>query len=624
MTDSELLRKPLPPAVTPSAKGQAGTDGDAFETPGDGPPPDATKSFGPNPESTAAHAPDKPEFPDAPDGYFLERQIGIGGMGVVFLAMEEATGRRIAVKYLSFNIQANAKERFRREATALAGLSHPNVVPVFAVNLRPRDSYFTMEYAPGGTLSRKIATGGPLEPAAAAALIEAVARGLAAAHAVGIVHRDVKPSNILLAADGTPKLADFGLARTTDSASTITGADAVVGTPNYMSPEQAHGYSDAGPPADVYSLGATLFEALTGRPPFANVAGAVLDHVRYSEAPTARGVNRAVPTGLSAIVEKCLQKKPPARYPTAAELADDLERWRLGEPVLAKPSTAVTRAGRAVAKRWRWAAAAAVVLAAVAAGMAVRSKQAVKDPAQQIRDDLRDGKVATIIDETGPRVVPEWVFGAGEVETPEGETGYWLRSASPFVIVLLDEPGIDSYRIVAEVNQALKKKAVKDGGPGHLDRVGLAFGPQKYSAPNNSTVLVSQVLSMSEYEPNDAPNEDRRLSFESLVFSGVRLGPGGISTGRGPSIVLDRPTDSNWRRIEVDVRAEGLTFRSGGRAKTADKDFCQRLHAGSGRTANANGVPQIANIPSPSKQSVGLWGCGSWFGVRKLTVEPLK
>src|SRR4051794_17907857 len=212
-----------------------------------------------------------PEWTDLPPvpGYEVEAVLGRGGMGIVFLATHVRLNRRVALKMLLAGAYAAPHERarFQREAEAVAGLSHPNIVQVYDVGDCDGRPYFTMEYVEGGSLAYQLA-GAPQPARQAAQLVATLATAVHAAHARGIVHRDLKPANVLLAEDGTLKVTDFGLARQDDGAG-LTHTGEAVGTPSYMAPEQARGRPDTvGPATDIYGLGAILYELLTGRPPF--------------------------------------------------------------------------------------------------------------------------------------------------------------------------------------------------------------------------------------------------------------------------------------------------------------------------------------------------------------------
>jgi serine/threonine-protein kinase len=287
--------------------------------------------------------PTGPEVPAPPPGPFGDYEIlgelGKGGMGVVYKARQAKLGRVVALKAIRSAGLADADERarFEAEARAVAKLQHPNIVQVFDVGEHHGLPFFSMEYCPGGSLAQKLA-GTPLPAVEAARLVEALARAMQAAHAAQVIHRDLKPANVLLAADGTPKVSDFGLAKRLDEAGQ-TASGAVLGTPSYMAPEQAGGKGkEAGPGADVYALGAVLYECLTGRPPFQ--APTFLDTLRLvaeTEAVPPRQLAPAVPRDLETICLKCLSKEPAQRYATAAGLAEDLRRFQDDRAILARP-----------------------------------------------------------------------------------------------------------------------------------------------------------------------------------------------------------------------------------------------------------------------------------------------
>jgi WD40 repeat protein len=313
-----------------------------------GPPPNDTR-----PTVNATPARGQAGAPAAVPGYEILRELGRGGMGVVYLARHLRLGRLVALKRIRAADLAGQQylQRFLIEAAAVAQLQHPNIVQLYESGEHDGLPYFTLEYVAGGTLGHKVREQ-PLPPLEAAALVEQLARGVAYAHARGIVHRDLKPDNVLLAEDGTPKIADFGLAKRLPTESggrpaqeALTHTGAVMGTPSYMAPEQARGGSkDVGPAADVYALGAILYRLLTGRPPFQ--APTVMDslwQVLETDPVAPAQLNLKVPRDLETICLKCLRKEPEKRYAGALALAEDLRRFRQGEPILAKPPGTVTR-----------------------------------------------------------------------------------------------------------------------------------------------------------------------------------------------------------------------------------------------------------------------------------------
>ena len=352
---SEATPEPLPSSEQPPQRTERHPEGQ---------PPTSEHPLGQDSDTERAAAKTQPivedtgatRLPSLP-GYEIEGELGRGGMGVVYKARQLSLNRTVALKMIRDSSLAGDKERarFRVEAEAAARLQHPNIVQIYDLREHEGQPFFAMEYVPGGTLAQLLYNR-PQPPRRAAELVEALARAVHYAHQQGIVHRDLKPANVLLAfSDASekrrsaerfseaslnlcvPKISDFGLAKTLDSASGVTPSTAILGTPSYMAPEQARGKGkDIGPWTDVWALGAILYEALTGRPPFEGESLVqTIDQVRFQEPVPPSRSQPDVPADLEAICLRCLQKEPARRYPSAAALAEDLQHFLAGRPLAA-------------------------------------------------------------------------------------------------------------------------------------------------------------------------------------------------------------------------------------------------------------------------------------------------
>jgi serine/threonine-protein kinase len=347
--------------------------------------------------SSLSAAESLPQIP----GYDVHAVLGRGGMGVVYRAQHVRLRRPVALKMLLAGAFATEMERarFRREAEAIAKLQHPFIVQVYDSGDHEGRPFFTMELVEGGTLAGALAST-PKSALKAAALVAMLAAAVQEAHRAGIVHRDLKPGNVLLTPDGSPKISDFGLARSIQGDPALTMSGVHVGTPAYMAPEQALGKSrTVGPAADIYALGAILYESLTGRPPFNGETPADTERQVISQDPVAPSrLNPKVPRDLEKVCLKCLQKDPARRYASAADLAADLDRFRQGIPVLARRASPIERALKWARRRPATATLIAVLVAVVCSTAIVAGRIQHLANARHTQEVLRESRAGAAVE----------------------------------------------------------------------------------------------------------------------------------------------------------------------------------------------------------------------------------
>jgi WD40 repeat protein len=376
-----------------------------------GPEPKRTVTILPSGDPSAvptmvrADGRDSPTLPErsvpAVDGYEIVGELGRGGMGVVYRARQILLNRPCALKMIlaGAHVDDLAALRFLAEAEAVARLKHPNIVQIYHVGDADGLPYFELEYVEAGSLDKRL-DGTPWTARRAAELVEVLARGVAEAHRQGIVHRDLKPGNVLMAADGTPKITDFGLAKALNTDIALTATDLIMGSPSYMAPEQAEGKArQVGPLADVYALGAILYELLTGRPPFRSATVLeTLQQVKAAEPVSPRRLLPGLPRDIETIALKCLHKDPAKRYDSACVLGEDLRRFLSGEPIVARPVSVWERSARWVRRKPALSALGAALLVAVAGmlGMGVWSYHQIR----QSRDNAIADSYRALLGET--------------------------------------------------------------------------------------------------------------------------------------------------------------------------------------------------------------------------------
>ncbi len=353
------------------------------------PPFTLTQPPGAGPFAGQSHAPPAAPGESVAGRYTIVRHLASGGMGVVYVARDAVLGRDVALKQIHPGLVSSAEvvERFRREARAAAGLDHPNIVAVYDTGEHDGRHFFTMALVDGPSLQTRVKDGSPLAAADAVRLLVPISEAVAFAHARNVVHRDLKPDNVLLDAGGRPRVTDFGLARHLSNPGNLTGGGQILGTPRYMAPEQVRNAEGAvGPAADVYALGGILVFVLTGRPPF---DGGSLTEILFKvveEPPLLpRDVRPDVPADLHEVCRRCLAKDPASRYPSADALADAL-RASVGPAGHPTPTGVNPRSGGG--RRGRWLGAAAAALAVVGIGLLASRRPGPSD-APPPNDDPR-------------------------------------------------------------------------------------------------------------------------------------------------------------------------------------------------------------------------------------------
>lgn len=406
-------------------------------------------------------------------GYEIRKELGRGGMGVVYEALQTDLGRLVAIKMiLNSSASTEEKSRFVKEGEAVARFHHPNIVQIFEIGEHAGRPYFSLEYVDGGNLEERLEEK-PLPWREACQLLSTVSQAMQAAHARGIVHRDLKPANILLSKDGAPKIADFGIAKRLDAADQ-TQVGRILGTPNYMSPEQAKGRTDlVGPASDIYGLGAILYDCITGRPPFeADNTMTTLLQAIAKEPVEPILLQPHIPRDLNIIVLKCLEKAPDKRYSSARELAEDLDRLLAGEPILARPISAAERIKRWMKTHPAWAtlivvSSLAVVFLAITGAWftrelqkELRATEAARKEAASAREEIRMTLVRSTADAINADLrqlagLPRTLAAALETRSDwaEGQLDQWIRSA------IRENPNVFGMAVAFEAGQITAETA---------------------------------------------------------------------------------------------------------------------------------------------------------------------
>jgi eukaryotic-like serine/threonine-protein kinase len=443
---------------------------------------------------------DPARLPNVP-GYRVEKLIGRGGMGSVYRAVHLELNRVVALKLINpGGRDDDLRERFGREVKALAAIEHANVVPVYHAGDWYGFPYVTMKFVPGGPLSHHLARFRG-NPDAVARLVAKVARGVQALHAAGVLHRDLKPLNILLGEGDEPLVADFGLAKWVDEpGSDLTVTHVPLGTRQYMSPEQTLGQKARyGPGCDIWAIGVILHELLAGRRPFADTDTSELyEQIRTADPPP---LPPAIPAPLGAIARKCLAKNPEDRYPSAAAVADDLDRWTAGLPVSvpdAPPASPprVVALGVCALLALIFLPAALIPLGPARAPSVVDPRPGSPAPAPKpkptIAERIRAGKTVVLIDENG-RPQADYVVLPGCVGAPVlHRDGFYLNSASFLAIEFVSDPLPLPVRLEAEYAVIMSSTS--------RSAAGVYVGGKQVASPNGWTNTFCRVVERDNFK----------------------------------------------------------------------------------------------------------------------------
>jgi serine/threonine-protein kinase len=497
--------------------------------------------------------------------YRLVRKLAEGGMGVVYEAREEALQRTVALKLVRCGLLAGdaAIQRFRTEAQAVARLEHPHIVRIYDYGEFEGVPYFSMELM-AGSLTDKL--NGELPPEREAAqLVETLARAVQFAHEHKVLHRDLKPGNVLLAADGTVKLSDFGLAKLLDSDSAQTYSDAVLGTPSYMSPEQAGGdLKKVDVVSDVYSLGAILYELLTARPPFRGTTRAeTLDMVRSVPPESPAALRPDLSPALEAICLKCLEKEPQDRYASAGQLAERLRAFLDGKPITERPPGRLTKMWRSLRRIPSQAAGVALLALGCVSVFLARAPFKVDPPPNpkplspraQLVDKLKSGLTYEF---TGTEPLPGpwrlWSANGDPIPATTKKDCFTVETFGTALVELTDDPACDHYRFSFEVRHDDEKEK---------SHIGVYFGGR--DVVNADGVALQSYYSFTYCDRKSGHGFDEFKGRAKLRYccvepdavnvnvpaiqigSVIPFDAAGVDHGPGP-----------WRKITVEVTPDGI------------------------------------------------------------------
>lgn len=491
--------------------------------------------------------------------YELLGELGRGGMGVVYKARQKRADRLVALKVMRDHDQVSGeeKERFTTEVRALARVSHPNIVTIFEVGEEDGCPFFTMEYVDGYSLAHRNRDQ-PMSAADAARLIEQLAGAVHAAHAVGVLHRDIKPGNVLIDVQGQPKLTDFGLAKHLDQDSGLTLEGSALGTPAFMSPEQASGdLEKVGPTSDVYSLGATLYDLQTGQPPFrGETAGATLARVLKDDVVPPSKLRPGLSPELEAVCLKCLEKNPAHRYPTANELEEELRRWRNGDATKVRPWSWRRRLLRRMRRYWKFIIAMLFFVITVVAFvyLLILSNPEFRERRAMMTVDraIKSGDRVELVGTKGP---PKWLRTVVDIDatvSSDPDRVFQVKANDAALIQLAPAAHHDQYKISCEIRT--RTSFASDSSSG------IYFAHNQ--AESESTDFAERFLVFRYFR--NLQDATANSSFVN-VHDFMLFSQGGVSRLNSPSTYASSNYTINrlamaeeWRLLSLEVKSDAM------------------------------------------------------------------